>query len=268
MRKCLLFISCAVIFIFAENLVVNSGETKSINGIIFEDYSGDFVIKNNGILVLENCTFKNNILGSKNSDAIFSAEKPVAPIVNYGNLSLVNCKFINNYSWNTALNNNFEAQAASGAIINFGELELADNNTFENNWYQKGNFTVLRNDYVEQFDYIGNDTIFNFGTIEFVEIETPQSQTTDLQIEVALLNNLVSDKAEFFVKVNKETVIKITVFDAVNDVMFSVQKQIQNEQIIEWNLTNLVGTKVAPAIYSAKIETENFVKIMQVGVKK
>jgi len=266
MNKCMLFIFCAAFFIFAEEIIVNFGETKTITNRNFENYSGDFVIKNNGVLILENCTFKNNVLGSKTKEAILSSEKIVAPIVNFGKLSLVNCKFINNYSWNTALSNNFEAKASAGAIANFGELELADNNIFENNWYQKGNFTIIRDNNIEQFEYIGDDKIYNLGEIEFVKAEQQQNNI-DLQIEVALIENVVSNKAQFLVKTNKPTSIKITISDAIG-VVFSIQQQVQNSQVIEWNLTNSAGTKVASGTYSARIEADNFVKVLSVGVKK
>jgi len=63
-------------------------DTLTLKNLTFEKYSGDYVIKNSGVLTLENCTFKNNELGSKNSNAIFSNDKIIAPVINYGKLTL------------------------------------------------------------------------------------------------------------------------------------------------------------------------------------
>lgn len=269
--KLLFFVCFLVNFAFANEIIVNSGETKTISNEVFENYSGDFVIKNNGVLILENCTFKENRLGSKENEALLSTEKIIAPIVNYGELSVSNCKFINNFSWNTALTSDFEAQAAAGAIVNFGELDLSDNNVFENNSYQKGHFAVIKNDYIDQFEYIGNDLIFNAGNVEIirtVEENQQQQNTSGLQVDIVMLNNLVSDKAEFLVKTNKSTNIKITVFSNMNEIVFSTQRQVQNNEIIVWNLRNLAGSNVASGVYFVKVEADNFAKSMQFGVQR
>ncbi|MDR1761107.1 MAG: T9SS type A sorting domain-containing protein [Bacteroidales bacterium] len=271
MKKLLLFVCFLVSFAFANEIFVNSGETKTINGVFFENYSGDFVIKNNGILILENCTFKNNRLGSKENEALLSSEKVIAPVINYGELSVSNCKFIDNFSWNTALTNDFEAQASAGAIVNFGELDLSDNNIFKNNSYQKGHFAVIKNDYINQFEYIGNDLIYNAGNVEIIrtveENQQPQN-ASGLQVDVVMLNNLVSDKAEFLVKTNKSAEIKITILNNVSNLVFSTQRQVQNNEIIVWNLKNQAGNNVASGVYFVKVETDNFVKSMQFGVQR
>jgi len=270
MKKFFLFICCVATLVSAREIIVNHGETKTIRSGVFENYSGDFVIKNYGILIIENSTFRNNALGSKDSIAIFSNGRIVAPIVNFGTLSVSNSRFTNNYSWNTALNDDFEAQAAAGAIVNFGELDLADNNVFESNSYQKGQFVVIRNNYIDQFAYLGNDLIFNAGNIEFLKTtgnNQPQNQS-DWQIEAVLLKNPVKDKAEILVMTNKPVTVNITILNALGSSVFSLQRQIQNSQVIEWNLTNLAGNKVTPGTYSVRIEANHFAKVMQLGVKQ
>jgi hypothetical protein len=252
-KKFLLFISFTAISVFAQEIIVYSGETKIIENKVFENYSGDFVIKNYGVLVIKNCTFKNNALGSKNNQAIFPSEKTVATVINYGDLSVVNCKFINNFSWNTALTSIFVPQAAAGAIANFAETDLS-NNTFENNSYQKGQFTIIRNQAIQQISYIGNDTIFNLGNIRNLESENAENIETDLKLDVVLMQNPVKDKARILVKTNKTINVKIVISDAANNMVLSVQRQIQNDQVIEWNLTNNAGNKVASGAYAARVE--------------
>ena len=270
MKKSLLLVCFAAFSIFAEEIIVNQGETRTISNRVFEDYSGDFVIKNYGTLILENCTFENNELGSKDNEAIFSSGRIAAPVVNFGDLSVSNSRFINNFSWNTALSDDFEAQAAAGAIANFGELELADNNVFENNSYQKGHFVVIRNTYIDQFAYLGNDEVFNAGNIEFTK--TNQSLThdeIDWQIQAALIKNPVRDNAEILIATNKPVNVKITILNALGNVMFSSQRHVQNPQeIIEWNLIDLTGKKVPSGAYSVRVEANHFVRVMQLGVQK
>jgi hypothetical protein len=274
MKKLLLLICCAAVLVSAQEITVNFGETVTIKDSVFENYSGDFVIKNNGVLILENCTFKNNVLGSKSNEAIFSNGKVIAPVVNLGKITVSNCKFINNFSWNTALTNDFKAQAAAGAIVNFGELELAENNVFEKNSYQNGHFVVIRNDYIEQFAYIGSDMIFNAGDVEFLETDKEnnlpsyQQNETALQVEVALLKNPVKYKAEILVKTNKPTNVKVTIFNALGTVMFSSQRQIQSSEIVVWNLTDPSGKKVPSGAYLAKVEADNFTETFQIGVQR
>jgi hypothetical protein len=270
MKKLLLLV-CLAFFVSAEEIIVNLGETRTISDLVFEkDSTSDFVIKNYGFLILENCTFRDNSLGSKQNEAILSSEKIIAPIVNYGDLSVSNCKFINNFSWNTALTNKFEAQAAAGAIVNFGNLNLSDNNTFEGNSYQEGRFVVIKNDYINQFEYIGNDMIFNAGNIEILRTVENKEQRNDpdLQIDVVLFENIVKDKAEFLVRTNKSAPIRITILSNLSEVVFSTEKQVQNEQIIVWNLTNQAGNKVAAGNYIVKVETNGFIKHMILGVQR
>lgn len=74
-------------------------DTLTIRNTIFEKNIEDYVIKNRGVLVLENCTFRSNELGSKNSKAIFSNEKIVAPISSIS-ASIENCFIISYFFCN------------------------------------------------------------------------------------------------------------------------------------------------------------------------
>ena len=265
MKKMLFFVCFMAVLVSAREIIVNHGETKIIRDGVFQGFTGNFVIKNYGVLIVENSVFRNNVLGSKDSVAIFSDGRIVAPIINFGELIVSNSRFINNYSWNTALSDNFEAQAAAGAIANFGELDLADNNTFQDNLYQRGQFVVIRNNRIDQFTYIGNDTIFNAGNIEFTKTN-PTPDESGLGFRAILMNNPVRDRAEILVTVNRPTTVNITILSAVG-VVTSFQRQVnQGSQVIEWNLTNSAGNIVAPGSYSVRVEAGEFIRIMQLGV--
>jgi hypothetical protein len=244
-------------------------DTLRISNTTFEKYKTDYILKNRGVLILENCIFKSSELGSKNSDAILSTERVVSPIINYGKLFLSNCKFIGNYSWNTALLDGFQAQAASGAIANFGELNMS-NVVFENNAYQKGYFTIIRDANIEQFSYIGNDTIYNEGDI--VVQEVADTVRPNLHLEVALLENPVRDKADIIVGTNTSARIEIIISDAVSKVVFTTSNEkTSGTNTYSWNLRNAAGVKVSSGGYSLKVIASNnrdtVIKTLMVGVK-
>jgi len=271
MFQTLFFILIFSVTIFATSVrEILPFDTVTIKNITFEKYSEDYIIKNRGVLVLENCTFRNNELGSKDSKAIFSSDKIVAPVINYGKVSLINCKFINNYSWNTAVSDGLKAQAAAGAIANFGELNIS-NVTFENNAYQKGYFTIIRDENIEQFSYIGNDTIYNFGDISIQNIAN--TQNSGFQMSAALLENPVKEKAEIIVSTNMSARIEISIIDAVGKVVFtSSGDNTAGAKKYTWNLRNAAGVKVSSGTYHLKVVANNGFDakfdILYIGVKE
>jgi flagellar hook assembly protein FlgD len=251
-------------------------DVLTLKDVTFEKYSGDYVIKNSGVLTLENCTFKNNELGSKNSNAIFSNDKIVAPVINYGKLTLKNCKFIGNYSWNTAISPDLKAQATAGAIANFGELNLS-NVTFENNTYQKGHFTIIRDESIEQISFVGNDTIYNYGNLVIKNTanntNTANSQNSALQLEIALVENPVKEKAEIVVSTNVSARIEIAITNVVGDAVFTLSVDgLNGVKKYSWNLKNKAGIKVPSGTYSLRVTASNnsgmAVKTLAIGVKE
>jgi hypothetical protein len=230
-------------------------DTLRITNTTFEKYSTDYILRNRGVLILENCVFKNNELGSKNSDAIFSSERVVSPIINYGKLYLYNCKFIGNYSWNTALSESLQAQAASGAIANFGELNIS-NVVFEDNVYQNGYFTIIRDGNIEQFSYIGNDSIYNRGNI--IVKDTVLHQNTGLHLDIALTENPVKEKAEIIVNTSASARVDITITDAVGKAVFTLtDEKAAGSKVYTWNLRNTGGVKVSSGAYHLRVVAGN-----------
>ena|GEM_PF-2910097 len=277
MKRTLFLILILGLTLFAESAKeFLSSDTLTLKDTVFEKYGGDYVIKNSGVLILENCTFKNNELGSKNSNAIFSNGKIIAPIINYGKLTLKNCKFIGNYSWNTAISADLKAQATAGAIVNFGELNLS-NVTFENNTYQKGYFTIIRDESIEQILFVGNDTIYNCGNVVIQNTtnntNTVNTQSSALQLEIALVENPVKDKAEIVVSANVSARIEIAVTNVVGDAVFTLSDDgVNGVKKYSWNLKNKAGVKVPSGTYSIRVAASNnsgiVIKTLAIGVKE
>jgi hypothetical protein len=248
MKKAFFFLLILSFLTFAQGLITLPTDTILIKDKSYEDFTQDFIIKNHGVLVLENCTFRDNYLGSKTNEAIFQSDRIVAPVLNYGKLTLKSCNFINNYSWNTALNDDFAAQVSAGAIVNFGDLDLS-NTVFENNSYQKGHFTLIYNTFIEQFSYIGNDSIYNAGTVLFQNVPKSTVPAENLYFETGLVKNIVKNKAEIFVKTNIVVSAKITISDKMGNLVFSTSDNVIGTKTFVWNLNNLSGKKVASATY-------------------
>jgi len=271
MFQTLLFVLIFSVTIFATSVrEILPFDTLTIKNTTFEKYGEDYIIKNRGVLVLENCTFRNNELGSKDSKAIFSSDKIVAPVINYGKISLVNCKFINNYSWNTAVSDGLKAQAAAGAIANFGELNLS-NVTFDSNRYQKGYFTIIRDENIEQFLYAGNDTIYNFGDISIQN--TSNTQNSGFQLSAALIENPVKDKAEIIVSTSAAARVEIAITDAVGKAVFTISgENSAGAKKYTWNLRNAAGVRVSSGTYHLRVVASNvsgsMFDILYIGVKE
>jgi hypothetical protein len=276
MKKVLFIVSMFCLTAFADGareiLPSDTSDAPRITNRVFEGYGEDYVIKNRGVLILEDCTFKNNTLGSKDSEVIFSNDRIVAPIVNYGKLYLLNCKFEGNYSWNTALTDDMKAQTAAGAIVNFGELNMS-NVSFENNLYQKGYFTIIRDENIEQFSYIGNDAVYNHGNIHIEDIATPQK--SGFQLEVALVENpvMITDKADIVVKTSAPARIEIVISSVASNVVFSASDEnVNGTQKYVWNLKNKSGVRVSSGSYALKVVATNgsgvVSKTLLIGVKE
>ena len=276
MKKLTLLICLAVFSAFAQTqIIVLAGQTKILRNQTFENFSGDFVIKNHGTLIIENSTFRNNALGGTNKDDNFVEEKRiVAPIINLGTLSISNSRFENNFSRNSSITENLSAQISAGVVANFGDLTLYDDNTFTNNLFQRGFFTVLRNTSVQRIDYIGNDTVFNVGNVKLKQTEqaenTQRFVNTDLEVETAIAQNPVpvNENARVFVRTNRQANVRVTIFDALNNVVFSTQRQVEGVFIFEWNLTNQSGQRVSGSAFSVRVEAENFIENLQLGVRR
>lgn len=250
MNKVFFVILFSIAIIFAE-VTISPTDTITIRNAIFENNFGDFIIKNSGTLTLENCTFKNNSLGSKNSDAIFSNDKIISPIINYGKLTLFNCRFENNYSWNTALTDSLKAQISAGAIANFGDLTLSKTE-FSNNAYQKGYFTVIRDGFIEQFSYIGNDSIYNIGDV-LVDNMLSFPKTV-FEIELGVLENPVKSKAEILVKTDVLVSVEIAISDAIGGRVFLLSdNNVNGTKTFTWNLLNQAGKRVSSGTYLVRL---------------
>jgi hypothetical protein len=267
-KKILFLITTFILTAFSSEIIIPANDTLQITKQTFENYSGDFIVKNYGVLIIENCTFKNNTLGSKTNDAIFSDDKIIAPIINYGEIFIKDSKFINNYSWNTALTNDLKAQVAAGAIANFGELTLS-NTKFENNSYQKGHFTILRNESVTQFPYIGSDSIYNFGNI----IDIAESQDSILPVKIILLENPVKNKAEILINTETQISVSISITDYMSNTVFSKSSKINETKKFTWNLLNLSGQKVQSGSYYLRVTAidnngKAVVKTLMIGVQE
>jgi hypothetical protein len=250
MRKILFLVSISIFTIHSSPQIFTVTDTVTLRSTIFENNTDDYVIKNYGVLTIENCVFKNNTLGSKNSDAIFSNDKIAAPIINYGTLYVSDCRFSNNYSWNTALTDKFAAQASAGAIANFSELYLS-NTTFENNTYQKGQFSVIRNESIEQFPYVGNDSVYNQGSVTVENIL--KNSAPAFQFNAGLIENPVRNKAEIVISSNTLITVNITISDPLGNAVYSMSDNVNGKKIITWNLKNTSGKKVSVGAYSLKI---------------
>jgi hypothetical protein len=269
-KKILLLIITFILTAFSAEIIISANDTLQITDRTFENYSGDFIIKNHGVLIIENCTFKNNTLGSKTNDAIFSNDNIIAPIINYGKIFISNGKFINNYSWNTALTDDLKAQVAAGAIANFGELTLS-NTEFENNTYQKGHFTILRNESVTQFSYIGNDSIYNEGNIIIQDIA--ESQDSILPVRIVFLENPVKNKAEIAINTETPISVSISITDYMSNTVFSTSSRISDSKIFTWNLLNPSGQRVSSGSYSLRVTAidnngKSVIKMLMLGVKE
>jgi hypothetical protein len=256
MRKILFLVSISIFTIHSSPQIFTVTDTVTLRSTIFENNTEDYVIKNYGVLLLESCTFRNNILGSKTSDAIYSSDNIVAPIINYGKLSLSNCEFIDNYSWNTALTADMEAQIAAGAIANFGELNMSGT-TFKDNSYQKGYFTIIDNAYVNRFSYIGDDAIYNKGAIETINSSETSDLDNDFLFDAGVVENPVRNKAGIVVKTNARVSVEINISDALENSVFSLSDNINATKIFTWNLKNQSGKKVAPGTYLLRVVAFN-----------
>jgi hypothetical protein len=249
-----------------NEIIIQEGEARILRNMVFEGFSGDFVIKNYGTLIVENCTFRNNILGSTGDSAQIGVEKVVAPIINHGKLTIINSVFGNNYSRNTALTDNFVAQPAAGAVVNFGELTMVDNNTFQNNLHQQGHFVVIRNEGVQRIAYLGNDTIFNLGTVENIAQNAAQNNVVNTLFEAAIMENPVSNIARILVNTTTPTNVNIAILNHTGSVVFSTNAQVQNSRIFEWDLRNSAGQRVPPETYLVRIQAGNFMETLRLGV--
>lgn len=252
LKKVLFFVIFFSLAVISQDRVIETSDTITIRNTIFEKYTDDFIIKNNGVLILENCIFRNNSLGSKTSRVIFSNDRIVAPIVNFGKLSLLNCKFENNYSWNTALTDDLKAQVSAGAIANFGELRIS-NTSFKDNTYQKGHFTIIRNTNIDKVSYAGNDSIYNNGNIRVENVSTTPTERGFL-LKAELIENPVSSKAEILVETGVSVSVETVIFDAVGNRVFSISdNNVNGTKIFTWSLLNQAGKRVSSGAYQCRL---------------
>ena len=273
MKNCFLLICCAFIAVFATRpaeIIIRADETRVLRDMTFEGFSGDFVIKNYGTLTVENSVFRKNVLGNAATDgAEIGVEKVVAPIINFGKLIVESSEFTNNFSRNVALTESFVSQPAAGAVANFGKLILSGENVFTDNMYQHGNFVIIRNEGVQRVAYLGNDDVFNRGTVEILspQQEQEQNRLQNTLFTALIMENPVSTNARIRVNTNSPTSVTVTVLSNTGNVVFSTQAQVQDSRIFEWNLMNQAGQRVLPEQYLVRVQAGNFTESMPLGVR-